>query len=99
MEKKKREKIFDTVKKIPIVNKIPGLNYVLNAATTIGTAIDQFNSKKDKIKQLKEKHKKDMAIVQKIKSLTKSPVKSEAEKVEKDKKLEKYFDQLLGSEQ
>ena len=99
MAKKELEKIFDTVKKIPGVSKIPGLDYALNTFTAIVDFVDQSNSKKNKIKQLKERHKKDMATVHKIKMEIKNPPKDEAEKIKKDKKLKQYFDRLLGSEQ
>ena len=97
MAKKKLEKILDKVKKIPGVNKIPGLNTVFGILTAAEELIDQFNSKKDKIKKIKEKYKERRKIAGKIETLTESYPKNEEEKIKKEKELRKHFDDLRGA--
>ena len=99
MAKKKLKKIFNTVKKIPGVNKIPVVGRVLSVVTAIGEIIDQVTSKKDKIKKLEEKYKKDMETVRKIEMITKDSPATKDEKIQKDERLKEYFDELLRSEQ
>ena len=99
--KEKLEKIIvNNVKKIPVVNKIPGLGDVIGGvANKIGDIIDSYNSKKDKVKKLEEQHKKDMETVRKIEIVTKDSPRNEKEKIQKDRELKQYFDELLRGEQ
>ena len=99
MAKKKLKKILNTVEKIPGVNKIPIVGRVLSVLTAIGKVVDQVTSKKDKIKKLEEKHKKDMETVHKIEMITKDSPTTKEEKIQKDERLKEYFDELLRGEQ
>ena len=99
MAKKNLEKIVNNVKKIPGVNKIPGVDYAIGVINTIGDFVDNYNSKKDKVKKLEEQHKKDMETVRKIEIVTKDSPRNEKEKIQKDRELKQYFDELLRGEQ
>ena len=99
MAKKKLKKVFDTVKKIPGVNKIPVVGRALSVLTAIGEVVDQFSSKKDKIEKLEEKHKRNMETVRKIEMITKDSPATKEEKIQKDERLKEYFDELLRNEQ
>lgn len=97
--------MIEKVKKVMTntgIKNIPGANKLLIALNLMEKFRDFFSSKKtkeEKIKQLEEKHKKDMETVRKIEDMiTKDPPKNEEEKIKKDKELKQYFDKLLRVE-
>ena len=93
MAKKKLEEIVNSVKEIPVVNKIPGVNQGLDVLAKVGKYVDQFNVKRDKIKELQEQLKKEKEIAHKIEMITKNSSMTEEQK---DRELKKHFDIIFG---
>ena len=94
-------KVIDTSTSV-IKNMGDGVETLGNTIKKIGDTLESVfpqAAKQDKIEQLEEKHKKDMATVRKIKKITKNFPITKEEKIQKDEKLKRYFDELLGGEQ